>query len=292
MRYITIVSSFAALVLSIVSTTFVLLATTSPEWSTQSYYQASNGAASGNGQFDITPVCTASRSPFYKCGIPIVYENGTCHIPSCQFYPPYGYNATSCRSPAEFNGTWNYPNRAEVHYAGNLQIAASVFLTLGLILSLGLFAVPMVRQTWRDSEPEGATEPRAEETGGEDKTAGKFFRGGKTVRQHGHHHRPYPPLSHLGPAAYVFRARVLFLVIGVLLQLLAQFFGVLGLTVLASPTGAGAWIFQTMPGENFFVGHDWVIGKALNTYATIAWTTALLAAGIAGSSWGIPGRFW
>jgi hypothetical protein len=68
-----------------------------------------------------------------------------------------------------------------------------------------------------------------------------------------------------------------------LLQVLAQFFGVLGLTVNATPNAGDASQDQPDTTSDNFVAQDWVIDKALSTYATIAWTSALLCALIATS---------
>lgn len=99
MRRTHLLATALLLSLCIVSTVFVLLTTTSPNWARQSYYFAQDGISDGTGLG--SPVCAAARSPFYRCGIPEVYANETCSIPFCQFYKPYGTDATSCRSPNE-----------------------------------------------------------------------------------------------------------------------------------------------------------------------------------------------
>ena len=112
MRGITIFVSFLTLSLSITSTTFNLLALTSPRWSRQTYYDTAIGGGSPT-TWD-TPLCFANRSPFYRCSVPSVVsgfemENGTttCEV-ECAFYKPYGWNATSCRSPFE-TGADDFP---------------------------------------------------------------------------------------------------------------------------------------------------------------------------------------
>ncbi len=99
MRVASLLASAAVVVLSIVSTTFVFLALTSTEWSTQTYFFAVNGQSDGS--TDVSSVCMAGRSPFYRCGIPSVNENRTCIVPACSFYRASGVNLTSCRSAAE-----------------------------------------------------------------------------------------------------------------------------------------------------------------------------------------------
>lgn len=101
MRITIVVLSLLILTLSIVSTTFVWLTLTSNSWSTQSYYTSSQ-----NTQKWTSSVCTARRSPFYKCDVPKLTKNGTtgkssCHFSSCQYYKPFGFDQTSCRLPVE-----------------------------------------------------------------------------------------------------------------------------------------------------------------------------------------------
>src|SRR4051812_20891214 len=99
MRRGALLAATIVLSLSVVSTTFVFLALTSPKWSSQSYFYAENGQSDGS---DVNVICIASRSPFYRCGIPAVTEDRNCTIPDCTFYKPYGLNQTSCRSAAEY----------------------------------------------------------------------------------------------------------------------------------------------------------------------------------------------
>jgi len=71
------------------------------------------------------------------------------------------------------------------------------------------------------------------------------------------------------------------LYIGAVLQLFAQFFGVLGLTVNASPNSRDANGDQPDFNLNNFDAADWIIDLALSRYATVAWTSALAAAAVA-----------
>jgi hypothetical protein len=100
MRVARLIAVTTVLALSIVSTTFVLLAATSSEWSSQSYFSAPGGTLNPNKTN--TPVCTAWRSPFYRCGIPQVDIDGNCNITDCAWYKPSGTNQTSCRSASEY----------------------------------------------------------------------------------------------------------------------------------------------------------------------------------------------
>lgn len=92
------------LALSIVSTTFTLLALTSRSWSSQAYYYDDGTDLGLN---ESTPLCVYERSPFYRCSFPRVFENRTCSILNCTSYRPYGYNRTSCRSSTEYGVIWD-----------------------------------------------------------------------------------------------------------------------------------------------------------------------------------------
>ncbi|KAI9857979.1 MAG: hypothetical protein M1813_007949 [Trichoglossum hirsutum] len=238
-----------AVVLSVISTTFVLLALTSKKWAVQRYYHTPTQSATSW----LDPVCVAHRSPFYRCGIPTVTFDAnknitTCVVPGCQFYKAYGWDKTSCRLPVETGDEGSELNGGamecqEVHYAGNLQIASSFFITLGLIVTLTLAAVSILSVS-RTSESEAAP-------------------------------RPYPFIHPLV-------SFLLFcLYVGALLQFIAQFFGVLAFTINATPTPDQT---RQKNGDDFGV-NEWVIDKALSAYATVAWTSAVACALVVASGY-------
>lgn len=74
-----------------------------------------------------------------------------------------------------------------------------------------------------------------------------------------------------------------FMYVGVLMQILAQYFGVLGLVTYATPTPSD--VAGTAQGVT---GATWKIDKGLNTYATVAWTSALATAALAGTVFKTP----
>lgn len=96
MRRRLFLSTALVLAMTIISTVFSILTAASPRWTVQNYYL---------GQVDPTQLTTiltsAHRSPFYRCGIPLVADDGTYSVPNCTFYPPKGFGRTSCRVPAE-----------------------------------------------------------------------------------------------------------------------------------------------------------------------------------------------
>jgi hypothetical protein len=289
-RLAPLIAIATVLTLSIISTTFVLLTLTSPQWSSQSYFFALNGQSDGSNHFPT--LCTARRSPFYRCGIPEVAVNKTCKINDCSFYKPYGYDKTSCRSGTEY-GSPEDDNRGmkgllgssqecqqgmfqshaksistvqnltilSVHYAGNLQIAASVFITLGLLLSLilSLFSLKL-----GSSDNHHVSESAAKDTSEKNTSETTNVRSPK-------HHK-----SRLAP--FVSLALIISLSLGALLQFLAQFFGILGLTVNATPNAGRVTKDQYKKSLNNFSANQWVVDKALSSYATVAWTSAIVGA--------------
>lgn len=257
------ITSVFILSLSIVSTTFVLLALTSKQWSIQKYYLNQEGEA-GNGVDWITPICVANKSPFYRCDIPYLDDTTnppTCVVPNCQFYEPYGWNATSCRLASETRNAANSASNGgeqecqEVHYTGNLQIAASVFITLGLI---SLVQLTLINFLGADPSVNALDEGHASRS---------------------HYHKRISPLI-----PYIVLMTLFSLYVGAILQVLAQFFGVLGLTVNATPTAYQA----EQNNQNFLGATPWIMDKALTTYATVAWTMAVACAGLVGFVYRTP----
>lgn len=298
MRPKIILASLTSLSLSIVSTTFVLLALTSNRWSIQKYYETLVDGGSPIAWTD--PVCVAHRSPFYRCGIPSVSFNATtnvttCEIPDCAFYAPSGWNQTSCRLPVETGTEDNSLNggaqecqegtsflsweeevvliKIVVHYAGHLQIAASCFLCLGLLLLLPLTVLNVVIGTFSgESTRERGSEPVGEAKA--ERHASAKLR-----------HRSDSYRDRLSPwTPYVVLLLVTSLYAGAFLQILAQLFGILGLTVNATPTPAEA----TQNGSEEFGASTWIMDKALTEFATVAWATALPCALLTGYIYRTP----
>ncbi|KAJ9607110.1 hypothetical protein H2200_008182 [Cladophialophora chaetospira] len=268
------------LALSIVSTTFVLLALTSKRWSAQKYYYPS-----GDGFDWKSPLCTAHRSPFYRCDPPALnysanIDKASCNL-TCNFYKPYGRNATSCRL---LNETGDYPawgstvtagaqECQDVHYSGNLQIAASVFITLGLLLCLVVLAGTLLGPTRTSEDPVQAPDDQSSKT----PTA---------VATGSHHH--HQQNAHRGRRStvlsYMVTALMGSLYIGAVLQFVAQFFAVLGLTLTATPTPNQV----SNNHDNLFGAKPWIMDIALTRYATVAWTTAIACAMIVGANYRTP----
>ena len=138
-----------------------------------------------------------------------------------------------------------------VHMAGNLQIAATVFTGFGLLVSFAFLVTLFL--------------PHHQRTAGESREA----------------------KSHAGSTAATALAiltplLVLSLVIGAVLQVLAQFFGVLGLTLNATQNARDV-ISKAPGGFRNFGASDWVLDIALVRYASVAWLSAVLCA--VGACW-------
>ena len=142
-----------------------------------------------------------------------------------------------------------------MHYAGNLQIAASVFITLSLLLVVFLIAHFLATQNHADAEATTETTALPDNDNAEHKHRSRT------------HYKKYHLLR-----SHIYKTTILFLITGASLQFLAQFFGILGLTVVATgPLGE-------LNGGNYGAG-TWSIDLALARYGSVAWLTALIAAG-------------
>lgn len=129
MRRLSILPLALLFILTLLSTTFTFLAVRSPKWATQSYYGSPASTTQGDGTTNTAAnvICVSARSPFYRCGIPEVGDDGKkCVIPaeSCQWYKPYGKNATSCRSPGEFGKARNQNALAHELLGGSAECQA------------------------------------------------------------------------------------------------------------------------------------------------------------------------
>ncbi|KAH7407446.1 hypothetical protein BKA64DRAFT_640378 [Cadophora sp. MPI-SDFR-AT-0126] len=289
MRRKAAVTSLLIFALSIISTTFVLLALTSKQWSVQKYYLNKEGDP-GFGAGWVDSICHANKSPFYRCEPPVltILNNvASCNVPNCKFYKPYGRNRTSCRLAAETkdaepNSVTNAGEQEcqDVHYTGNLQIAASVFITLGLILLIPLTLANFllgVESPKHTAHTSAAATMSTEEAGTEPKTVAHTTGPSNGQKAHGSKKlSPWTP--HL---VFVLLAS---LYIGAILQILAQFFGVISMTIIATPTQDQA----VQSNVDNLGATPWIIDKALSTYATVAWTSALACAGLVGLVYRTP----
>ena len=150
-----------------------------------------------------------------------------------------------------------------VHYSGNLQIAASVFTTLGLclLISLTIFTSLPNHSSWNTQTQESVSSNT--ETPTEPKTAST---------RHGNHNKTSKTVS--SGVRYLVILLSFSLYTSAALQMLAQFFAILGLTLNATPTPAQA----TQNGTGNFGASSWIMDRALTQFATVAWTSSLTCA--------------
>lgn len=172
-----------------------------------------------------------------------------------------------------------------MHYAGNLQIAATVFLGLSLLLTLGLSALTLALGTFKHGATNRHVRPRQkhEEIKVDDETIVVVEDDTRTPshQRHAIHQR------YSSKVPFLSAALLACLVIGSVTQLLAQYFGVLGLSVNATPTYDKTPLVQTAT-YHFFVADSWAIDTGLSVYATTAWTSAIACAVLIASFWRLP----
>lgn len=163
--------------------------------------------------------------------------------------------------------------RQLVHYAGNLQVTAAVFLTLALLLAIVLatFTVAAVSLPAVASDSAREHDPKSADASTVPVTPRK---------------RTAIPRSKATP--YVTAMFLACLVIGAVTQVLAQYFGVLGLTVNATPSAADAIGAVHESDAIFFRADSWAISRGLSVYGTTAWASAIACAVVASSVFRTP----
>jgi hypothetical protein len=184
-----------------------------------------------------------------------------------------------------------------VHYAGNLQIAASFFLTLGLVFVLSLTLITLLvglapGQTYSTS------------TGEIDLPENEICKNPDCSHGPHAHHRDHKPSHHVQNSKPIYShpryspftpvivtLTLTCLYVGILCQILAQLFGLLGLNVLATPgsIATASDLNQGIPAAvaNYGLG-PWVVDRGLSTWATVAWTSAVACAALVGNLWQRP----
>jgi hypothetical protein len=155
------------LILTIISFAFTVLTTVSKDWAHQNHFDGTLATSNWT-----TPLYTLWRSPFYVCSPSAVYTNGTAASNStinqtknsinsvnlslknelkdliwtvnCARFPPKGFAKTSCESNVKTNISaadarfGDDRQCQQIHMAGGLAIAASVFVGIALLAMLVL----------------------------------------------------------------------------------------------------------------------------------------------------------
>ena len=141
--------------------------------------------------------------------------------------------------------------------AGNLAIASSVFVGVGMLAVFGLAALTLPALIFTDHH-------------------------GARKHHHGHHPRPYAA-PRVTLSTVISAATIFFLLASAAMLVLAQFYGIMGLIQDQRPNGDYA-TDGNIPSEVW----PWVQGQASVAYASVGWFSGLLAAGGVYVVWGVP----
>jgi hypothetical protein len=283
-RLLRIITQICPLIFAILAFAFSLKYITSKNWSYRRFYP---------GDFPENfkaPAYSQYRSPFIICNaeaVQVVAANGSVipgYVERCIRYPVWA-NHTSCELPVvtQNDSVENVGDRRQcqqIHYAGNLSIAGTTFIGLGFFLTLIMTMVSVLLLT---SAPESqsssipTTITASAKTEDDDEQPHAL-----PAHQRRRYHRILNPTS-----PYVNLALIVFFVLGAILTILAQFYGVLAFTISAPDNG----VFDGVPLSGFKKAPDhepWVQGSALSVFASLTWLCAAIGACLAGMVWRIP----
>ncbi|KAI9763907.1 MAG: hypothetical protein M1840_009019 [Geoglossum simile] len=258
-------TSLLPLAFAILALVFSLFSTTSREWALQRAYDPLAPAQNWT-----VPIYTNYRSPFIICGLsPAPNTINAAGTFGCLRFRAFGFNQTSCElAVATQNSSLAQLGDArlcqQLHFAGSLAIASTAFIGMGVLLTL-IMASAAVALTTGSVKSEG----------------GSAFIAGTRPRYQ--YHPSHDTISLFTP--YVNLSLTISFVVGAVLYVLAQFYGVIGLVQSQPDNGSFAAIQSSSPGSS----HElWIQGKALTVYASIAWLASLCAAGSATLAWKLP----
>lgn len=253
------------LVFALVAFIFSVLTITSKQWALRNNYDESLLVS----QWD-KPIYTLSRSPFAICGATanVVNQTTTTYSISCQKFRPFGRGKTSCeallvtQSDTAAN-TGDTRLCQQIHLAGNFAIASTTFVTLGFCLTAVMVLASVLMSF---SSPSERAEERAHETN--------------------HHHKPHERSKKHHIALHINFLAVVFLVLGAILGVISQFYGILGF-IQSAPNNAefaGAGSTDISNGSH----GPWFEGRGLSTFCTLAWAFALGGGVLAARVWRSP----
>lgn len=259
-------------IFALVAFIFSVLTITSTQWTLRNNYDESLLVSQWK-----TPIYTLSRSPFAICSAVANVVNGTTSYSiSCQHFRPYGTGKTSCEAllvtqDDSAANTGDARLCQQIHFAGNFAIASTTFITMGFCLT-GILLLGSLLTSFSS----GAGETRGERADNELNTAGDRIHESKShFRGHRHTFAPYINLL-----------AVTFLVIGAILGVISQFYGILGF-IQSAPNNAefaGAGSTDTSHGSH----GPWFEGPGLSRYCTLAWAFSLVGGLIALGVWRLP----
>jgi hypothetical protein len=286
-----------ALCFSIIAFVFSLLAITSSDWAAQDFYDT---VVPENWTH---PNYTITRSPFRICtAVPIFQtNNGTSedseptltfvrYDVSCDRYKPFGLDRTSCelRSVTKTDSVANVGDARlcqQIHYAGNFGISSTVFISLGFILTLCMAMSTIYRMMTRGQASDHPSTSSGAEQYGSKSTAADSSQDVQHLSQPS---RRYPHLV----TSTVNLTAVIFLLIGAILALISQFYGIIGF-IQSSPNNgdwASAAAGNSKDVDTNKVGYHgpWYQAEGLSVYMTCAWAFAAATAAMAAKAWSLP----
>jgi hypothetical protein len=319
MRRVSLVIAAGALVFSLLSFVFSLVAITSKDWAVQ---QTFNSTITSPKNWT-KPIFTLYRSPFQICSAKanktIISTNTTISNNatdddgsssenqgddtgnatfivvnqtiyhwnvSCHHYRPFGFDRTSCELEVatqddQADNVGDSRLCQQIHLAGNFSIASTVFMSLGFLLIAALAIATVIAG--------GSSAPEASVTGtherrGHEKTGAPTGIGSMSRVQEQRSFRRSQVFQFVNLAVAVF------LVIGVVTAVIAQFYAIEGLVQSLPNNSDFASSSATSEGDvNTHGLHGpWYQGKALSTYWTCAWGFAMAAAFAASMAWRYP----
>lgn len=302
--------SLAPLLFALLAFVFSLLTITSHDWASRAQYADDTDSLS---QFK--PIYTLYRSPFQICTetriadsiVPVANASSDggddpppvavkyTYTSHCHRYRAFGFNHTSCELATATNSNLvpQVGDRRlceQIHYAGNYDIASTVFISLTFFL-----AIAMVFMAFFTLDP--ADKPAANGDGDEELAEGVSSGPTKENSHHGGRHHKHHSDTHAensgtpnssvhthSPAApYINLLVISFSIIGVATALISQFYGVLAF-IQSAPNNAD-YATSTTNREH----HDpWVQGTALSVYMTLSWSFGAAAGFGAWIIWSSP----
>ncbi|KIX05660.1 uncharacterized protein Z518_03632 [Rhinocladiella mackenziei CBS 650.93] len=261
MRLLRALSAALPLAFATLSLAFIITAFVSRDWAKQDFFPPNLQIIDWDPD---NPLYTLYRSPFTVCTVEEIAGTAgdgldTTFEVSCERYRAYGRGKTSCELPSN-TGTTSGPTNGDarmceqIHYAGNLIIAALAFACLAFVLCVVLFLLSFITYGHRPAPVSANGE--ATETKG---------RGGRRAA--------FTTLR----SAFLCSSAV-----AAMTTFLAQCFGILGLVQSQPDNGLYASFLNGNSVLDGDLSHaPWVQGWALSVYASLGWLCAALAAGTA-----------
>lgn len=273
-RVTAILTSLLPLALCTIAFAFAITATISPEWATRQHYNSNYNEEDWS---PATQTLTETRSPFIVCGTR-PDENRVLQL-VCESYINSVNSSCSSWNVTGSNSALNYGDARlcqQIHWSGNLAIASTTFIGLGFLVTLSMSLVAALALL---SPGSISANSEATSTSKDESTTITA-----TTRPEPRHRHKY-----LSPAApYCNAFLIAFLIIGAILYVLAQFYGVLAFVQSAPDNGAFAAYGAMGPNGQGSDHSPWIQGKALSIYGSVAWFGALLTALCASWVWRLP----